>query len=160
MRPKLQKSHVKNKILPQNFIFDDMDNEFWNSGALISITLNRNEINTEFIPFCKQKNGNIRLAQEQDKEKIMNDFYERSKEVVDPEFVSKNYAKYAQEKLNQALRVLNGNIARMLPFRILNKLTGNQLIRKFYNEKSRLAVLDYIECEAHREMIIDALKKY
>ena len=47
-------------------------------------------------------------------------------------------------------------------FRVLNKLSYNRLrearLRRIYSDRKLLTILNYIECEAHQELIIQGLK--
>jgi len=59
------------------------------------------------------------------------------------------------------LRILSGK-KMCLPYKVLNKLLKGKLLHfsmnRRFNKRKLLSVLNVIECEAHRELIIQALK--
>ena len=52
-----------------------------------------------------------------------------------------------------------GRIGSNIFFRIINKLLKAAFFRWNYNEKYNLALLNSIECEAHRELFAEGLKR-
>lgn len=139
-----------------NFIFDRVDDEYWNSGILVDIRIKKNEKKIGFIPYVKEK-GVIRLAEEKENEEIMKGFWKRSEDVKDNRTVKDRYDEYISKNFEKAFRVLHGNT---LLFMIINKLMGGGLVYRMYKKLAELAVLNYIECEAHRELLICGLKKH
>lgn len=139
-----------------NFIFDRVSDEFWNSGVLVDVNIDCDEKKIGFIPFIKE-NGCIRRACDVEYNKLMNGFNERSREIMDSKNVVSRYDEYVEKNFEKAFRVLHGN---NLPFMVINKLLGGGLVYKMYNKIAKLAVLDYIECEAHRELLINGMKLY
>lgn len=140
-----------------NFIFDRASDEYWNSGLLLSIDITDNKMNLDFIPFIKRENGTIQMIKDEDKESLMNEYFERSKRIQDESFVENEYRNFCRRNLENYLRVIHGN---NLLFKIINKLVGGKLIFKVYNSRSMLALLNYIECEAHNELLITSIKDY
>jgi poly-gamma-glutamate synthesis protein (capsule biosynthesis protein) len=73
--------------------------------------------------------------------------------------VAENYARFAESMLNGYLTGLGGKESFF--FRALNKILGNRLRRwkqaKRYTKKQRLALRNIIECEAHRELLLEGL---
>lgn len=140
-----------------NFLFDAENNEFWQTSILVKIN---DDYTIKYIPLIKQ-NETVRLATKTQADKILKDFKERSKEIQQDNFIAENYTIFTQKMLNEYLWVMSGS-SKSLLLRFINKLTRYQFYRKYlakkYDKKAILAMLNYFECEAHREVIIDALK--
>ena len=100
----------------------------------------------------------MRLAKGTAAEEILTGFQERSEEIVRPGAVEERYARYAEEQLNSYLALFFGRMRRWLPVRVLNRLCGRRLYTKYYDRSTRLAVRNYMECEAHREVIVEGVK--
>ena len=137
-----------------NFIFDYSDNECWQSGLLVKID---DKFNISYVPIAKNNNL-VRLA---DDNKIVDSFQERSIEIQKNGFIEEKYTQFAEDVLPFYLRVLHGSWS--LPFRILNKMAKGIFSIKYfsfiYNSKHKIAITNYIDCEAHRELILKGLKK-
>ena len=71
------------------------------------------------------------------------------------DFVEKEYRRFAKESLGFYLRQMKGNPTWL---KILAKIFGNRISTKFYNKKTLLDILNYVECEAHRELLLKGLK--
>lgn len=135
-----------------NFLFDDGDNEFWNTSLLIQVD---EEMKVSYIPLTKVGNT-VRLASSEKIPKILDGFYTRSAEIKSPGVIEAKYADFANNYLNTYLYRLSGK--KNLVFRILDKLSGRRLIkwyfRRTYQYQNLLAIRNTIECEAHRELLL------
>ena len=136
-----------------NFLFDISDDEFFTSSLLIDIEIESDIPKVNYIPIVKNKNG-IRKANESESQKIMSMFYERSVKIQDADFIKKEYEKFASRMLDG---YIDGVFGTNIFFRILNKLSGHRLTRHINNKKA-LFLRNYIECEAHSEIFLVALK--
>jgi poly-gamma-glutamate capsule biosynthesis protein CapA/YwtB (metallophosphatase superfamily) len=137
-----------------NFLFDHSESEFWQTSLLLNVILKAGSISIEYIPIVKQGNG-VRLANKQQSEEILYGFNERSRLILDEEFVKQEYDRFAAEMLNGYLTAFHGD---NLFFRVLNKLSRHTLASKLYTDKSLTVIQNFIECEAHRELILAGLK--
>ena len=135
-----------------NFIFDSKDDEYWNTSLIVELTIDTNGIGMNYIPI-ERYNNLIRISEN---ENILKDFEKRSNEIKDEEFLEKNYTNFAMNKLNEYLHISNGV---RLYNRILNRLFKRKYFIKKYGLKDCLALLNIIECEAHRELFIKGLKE-
>lgn len=142
-----------------NFLFDRSDNEFWKTSLLVQID---EDYSVSYIPLVKSGNG-VRLARGQDADAIMNAFFERSREITEAETVQRKYMQFAEEMHTQYLLKISSINSGTLLFRAMNRLTGFRwgrwLIKRKYSEKKLLAVRNSIECEAHRELLLQGLKR-
>lgn len=140
-----------------NFIFDDEDNEYESTGLLVGIT---EEEKIEYIPIQKKQSG-IVLCNSYEKSRILADFMSRSVEIKNSDFVKQSYEKFAKERIDNYLLTFRG-VNTKLWFRVINKLTNHKFqkyyIRASYTSRNLLAIQNYIECEAHRELLIRGIK--
>lgn len=132
-----------------NFIFDAKSDEFWDSALLIKVDFT-DGMDIEYIPLEKE-NGTIKLSVN---ENILRDFKERSEQIKNPEFIEERYSEFAMTMLQGYICTFVG---RILLFRVLNKICGHRL-KKRISQKRKLAIRNYIECEAHRELLIKGLE--
>ena len=146
-----------------NFIFDYGDNEYWNSGMLIDLHIERkNNIvksDIDYIPFMK-KNGTIKLANSEEKKKLMDGFFDRSEKIKQEDFIYEQYKEYIKSILPQYLWIIHGDD---FWFRIKNKIYRlfgrDDYIFHRYKNKKLLSVLNYIECEAHSDILINGIRE-
>lgn len=138
-----------------NFLFDLSDELYWQTSILVKID---EHFSISYIPIVKKGNG-VRLADTEKAEKILQDFLTRSCEIKNPEFITRQYKDFADSFLEYYLRALSGN--RSMFFRIINKLSGGSYMRRYlkktYGLNTRIRISNYIDCEAHRELLSQAL---
>lgn len=138
-----------------NFLFDNLhSSEYWDTSLILKITAG-NEIKIEYIPVVKNGNG-VRLADGAAKEKIMELFLNRSQELLHEGLIEQNYKEFAKSKINIYLKRFSGHGKLFLM--LDSKLFKGRLMKKSYNKMKLLAMQNYIECEAHRELFIEGLK--
>lgn len=138
-----------------NFIFAKKDNEYWNSSLLINID---GEFKISYLPIIRTELG-TRLATEIEKETIIEDFQNRSLLINSSTFVEDEYNKFSNSLLNSYITTFNGKKSKA--WYALNKMSRGFLEKCLRNNNyplSQLVMLkNYIECEAHRELIIRAI---
>lgn len=138
-----------------NFLFDDSDSEFWQTGLLIGLNDN---LEVSYYPIVKVKNT-VRLANKKQTEEILEGFYKRSEEIKDEAFIEKIYSKYADDLRDMYLGIFHGK--RTIFFRMLNKLTRGYarrvLLEKKYTKVDMVQISNCVECEAHRELLLKGL---
>jgi poly-gamma-glutamate capsule biosynthesis protein CapA/YwtB (metallophosphatase superfamily) len=138
-----------------NFLFDHSESEFWQTSLLLNVILKDGSMSVEYIPIVKQGNG-VRLANKQRSEEILHGFNERSKQILNDSFIQQEYDRFAAQMLNGYLTAFLGN---NLLLRVLNKLSRNKLADKLHSKESLVRIRNYIECEAHRELVLTGLKE-
>lgn len=148
-----------------NFLFDHSESEYWQTGLLIELSLekNTNEVTTDIIyhPLVKCENT-VRLAEKGKAQQILEGFEKRSKNILDMEIVQTEYSKFAEKILNEYLITFSGSLHKNFLFRVLNKLSdyrfGTWLLRHKYGGQERIVLRNFIECEAHRELVLQGLR--
>lgn len=139
-----------------NFLFDHSQSVFWKTSLLIRVEDGK----VSYIPLTKTGNT-VRLAQEGMEQEILEALANRSKEIKDPQIVKEKYSAFSESLRVQYLSVLNGMKTRGLAIRVLNRLTGGKYQRWYlerkYTQKQRLVLQNFIECEAHREVMLRSI---
>ena len=111
------------------------------------------------MPIVK-KGCAIKLADDEQKKQILASFFKRSEEIKEPCFVDNNYVELARSFKDYYLDALAGRKPRF--FRAINRLTKGYCIRKYISYKYRksniVRIANYIDCEAHRELLSQALQ--
>lgn len=138
-----------------NFLFDDDDSEFWKTSLLISIG---DAFKIDYIPLVKNENT-VRMAEEDTANTILSDFKLRSRQIQERKFIEEEYAHFSHEMLNRHLMTFlrKGN---GFAFRVANKFTHGKWAKEFAKrlpKAYKLALINYIQCEAHRELLIMGL---
>ncbi len=137
-----------------NFLFDNSESEFWQTSLLLNVTIDGSSMSVDYIPIVKHGHT-VRLAKKQQWKEIMQGFEERSRQILDRQFVRQEYDKFAAQMLNRYLAAFHGNT---LLFKVLNKLCRNTLANRLFTKKALTVIQNYIECEAHRELVLAGLK--
>lgn len=135
-----------------NFIFDLDEDDEWNKltseGMFVKIDLK--DFSIEFIKFIKEESGKIKLTPLES----LNDFYLRSKEIMNEDFIEEKYLKKISHSSYHYFRPILST--KYLGF-IDNKFLSAYFIKKRY-KKLRLLLINYLECEVHIENILTHLK--
>lgn len=150
-----------------NFLFDHSKSEFWQTSLLIDVEVQKYGVEyisfVRYIPIRKAKE-NVRLAEADDAKKILSSFEKRSAEILEPGFIESNYQKFAHEMQAEYLSAFAGKLTRRLTYRIINRLTDYRFSRWFlphkYQKREKIVLRNFIECEAHRELMLAALKNF
>lgn len=145
-----------------NFLFDDSESEFWQTSLLIQID---NDCQISYIPLIK-KGKSVRLASENDSNKILESFFGRSEEIKTDGQIENKYNEFSQKMIDGYLLKLSGT-GKSFVFRVLNKLTkqkyGKWILKNKIKKQQLLQIQNILECEAHRELlkvgIINKVKK-
>lgn len=138
-----------------NFVFDHKDNEFWQTSLLLELCIEDGVILT-YHPLVKRDNT-VRLAQEEEARKILSDFHDRSAEIQKEGVLERKFCAFSEEIFCSYLSALHGKKTKKLWFRIINKLSCRRFVKWYlkrqYDRQDLLKIQDYIECEAHREVL-------
>lgn len=140
-----------------NFLFDYTESEYWQTGLLISLNSN---FEITYIPIVK-KNNTVRLAEDSISNEILKQFKMRSEEILDDRVIKEKYSEFSRKMIVNYLLTFSGK-RRSIILRAIKKLFGYRLINKYFNRKyskdDLLAIQNYVECEAHRELVVEGLK--
>lgn len=139
-----------------NFIFSGQDNEFWNTGLLISLN-DQGEIS--YVPL-KRTGGGVRLASGDEGEEITDAFLRRSEEIQEEGFIEAEYRRFAEKSIDGYIRYFSATHNSLL-YKGINRLFRNRIrdraVRRYLRNK-KTGMMNFIECEAHRELLLKGLK--
>jgi len=138
-----------------NFLFD-MNNPISRESLLLSYTLNKEkESNLSFLPIKRNElqggGGTISLAEGVEGQEILDAFISRSKEILEHGSIERHFEEYSESLLNIYLSKLSpfGKI-----YSKMNKyLFRGRLFNWLYPKEKLFTLLNFIECEAHREVL-------
>lgn len=139
-----------------NFWFDHCDNEYWKTSLLIEI---KDDISLKYIPIIKD-DERVRLSSEKESKAIIEAFEHRSREIKKKGFVENNYKEFS-EKMKRDYVLYFLGLSNNFVFRAANKISGYRLQNVIINrtvQKRGLGIRNYIECEAHRELLLKGLE--
>ncbi|WP_240259917.1 CapA family protein [Clostridium perfringens] len=146
-----------------NFLFDKSTSEYWETSLLIELSINTKSLekNIEYIPIVKIDNT-VRLADDIRKKEIITAFNKRSNEIIKEGIVEKKYYDFAEEMQWEYFSAFSGKITKNIIYRIINRISKYKFAKKYlnmrYRKSERIVLQNYIECEAHRELILAGLK--
>ena len=142
-----------------NFLFDLSESEFWQTSLLISLD---EDLNISYIPIKKQ-GACVCLAKGKEKDEILSAFLARNQEIKQEGFIEENYSEFAKNMITNYLLTFSG-IRKSYILKAINKLSDYRLfdyyIKKRFSKNNILAIKNYIECEAHKEALIESINKY
>lgn len=136
-----------------NFIFNLNQNEYWNNAILIDILFENGKVEYNYIPI--EQNGiGIRMSKD---ETILKGFHERTEE-LNVDILEQKYEELAQNMLAEYEIASLGKISRNIFIRAFNKLLHHKLTHKLFTDEQRLVLIDFLRCDAHRELWIKGLE--
>ncbi len=151
----VEKYHHSTIVYGQgNFIFDRGDDEYWNTGMILEVTINK-RIKINYL-FHEKQNGKIRLLSPKDKKycQCMDEFMLRNQKIKDSKFINDNYNQFADKNLDNYLK---RTVNKTFFYRLMNKITKGRYNHS-YREQDYLQILNLLQCEAHNELFIRGLK--
>lgn len=137
-----------------NFLFDHQNNEYWQTGLLLNIVIEDKKLKVIEIPIRKV-NEVVRLATDDEKKKILDGYQIRSENIKQEGFIEQQYNFFASQYIDGYLNTYLGS---SFFVRVINRLLNRKLMNFVLSKKNLLAILNHIECEAHRELFIKGLK--
>ena len=134
-----------------DFLFDSPDEEDRSTGLLIEINFNEKNYMISYVPIDKNKS----LFKISENPEILKSFFSRSEEIKNYYILLQKYNDFCNSKINGYLKAISGN---KLIYKIMDKLYKNKyFLNQYYNEKNLLQLLNYIDCESHRELLKQGL---
>lgn len=141
-----------------NFIFTAYNNEYWNSGMLLKLRLEKHDFSIEYIPYVRKDESSIRLANEIEKKELIDAYLRRSELIKKEEFVNEEFNRHTEILMRGYLQNMLGKIGHNFIFRVINRLLDGKFVYKFYDKSRLLSILNYVECEAHNEFLKNGLR--
>lgn len=145
-------------VYGQGDFISSLSNELYSVCLLISLEDNGD---IQFIP-TKREGGVIKLVVDKEKNEVLDAFKKRSEYIKVEGFIEKQYQKLAYNNISNYFLYFSGKNNNYL-FKILNKITRyhlQDLIFRHISKSFKIGLRNYIECEAHRELILKGLEDY
>lgn len=129
------------------FGYEEGNNQ-WNQGLIIKIELN-DSATIKYIPITAAVDGE-HLLEDSLSEKLIFDFENNSKNLLDKDFIQKQWLEFCTKQKNSYLPMLFswGRIANKL-----NRLFDGKFIGLLTTKKSRMNSMNLIRCDAHKEVV-------
>ena len=144
-----------------NFLFDCSDDEFWQTSLLVDLTI-EDDVMLTYHPLKKQDNT-VCLAKGEEAEKILSAFYGRGAEIQEEGVLERKFQDFSKKMLWSYIGTFHGRRTKKMWFRIINKLSGHRFTKWYlsrqYDRQALLKIQNYVECEAHREVVLSSLKE-
>lgn len=134
-----------------NFIFDYLDNEYWQTSILVKATFG-DTLSVEYIPI-KRENRGVGMGEQE----ILDGFYKRSEEIKEPGFVKKSYEKYALSMMDQYFVLLSADDGAQLTDEMIEERMKVGNLHTKYHPSFLCAMENMFRCEAHSELCQTAL---
>jgi poly-gamma-glutamate synthesis protein (capsule biosynthesis protein) len=139
-----------------NFCFDGPNNphyrnSIWNEGFMVQLNFEDEKIGFELYPYrrCDEK-PEVRLMDKKEREKFYSKIQEVNAIIADDEALLQNFIAFANSKRDEFRVVFQ-------PYhnRIFNKLFRMKLLPDLiFRGKKKYQILNFIECEAHRDVLL------
>ena len=130
------------------------------SGLLLEAELTKEEIRVSYRVRVKPKDT-IRLADPEEEQQILQAFEERSRELGDEGALRKRFQEYVDFRRPQNMDTIAG---RSLLYKVYNKATRHRRREDWffreYGKDQLLRLVNFIECETHRETLLAFLKQF
>lgn len=133
-----------------NFLFDHSESECWQTSLLVKAEFGES-LSVSFVSLVKC-GRTVRMAEGEEAETIMNGFYERSREILDPVVLKERYRAFCLSDKRWYLYAMTGGEA--------NTGIAAENFEPHYTKEGLLIMKNYLTCEPHREMlsaIVEAL---
>ena len=117
-----------------------------------------NDRSINYIPIINLDNQ-LDIADNEQMQNILGSYEARSEEIKTPELVDKKYSELSRVCLEEYLITLSG-IKHNILYRLFNKLSRGKMqhiVSEMYKKRNGLDLRNYIECEAHRELLLQGL---
>lgn len=137
-----------------NFLFNKSKNILWKTSLLIQVDFDQH-MKISYIPLEQTEYG-VRMADVETANLILDDFYKRSESIKRDGFIGDQFRHLASTSIDQYLKASSPFPELLL--KMEQKFFKGKLIGKLYSKVKLLKFLNYIECYAHRELLIEGIK--
>lgn len=140
-----------------NFFFDDLNsNELWTEGYIVSIQIENKRIaKTKLHPYiqCRGNETFVRLMDESEKEGFNKKIESLNSVISDRKIMEESFVDFCKKRKKNYLIVL-------APYsnRLLAALSKRNMLPSFITNQRKLMLQNYIQCEAHRDLLLHSLK--
>ena len=146
-----------------NFHFDlpDEQSDLWCTALLLEVNVTADSVSADPIPL-RLEGHRLTLANDADAAAILDGWRMRSAALADGSYLKK-YDEMLAENADYYLSCLSGNYFSGFIPRAINKLTGGRYKKRklahMYDREALLRLVNYMECETHREVLTEILRR-
>lgn len=125
----------------------------WNEGLAVEIKLVGDSFDVEYIPFMAQPDG-IHLLEPDEARKRVDNMKKQSSILNDEKSIQEKWDEFCEKQkgLYLSLALGQGRV-----FNKLNRIFRNKPIQFLYSKRKLMAVKNLIQCDAHREVVLNIL---
>ena len=142
-----------------HFALEDEQEELWCTSLLLEVEVSADHLQLNYIPL-QLKGKLLTPAVEEDAKAIRSAYTNRSAELAGG-IADEKFQALLAETAEHYLVGLSGNRFYRFSSRLWNKLTGGRYkkrkLEQMYAREDLLRLINYLECETHREMLLGAL---
>jgi len=138
-----------------NFLFDRGKHKMWETGLLIQID---DEFDIKLLPIIKNRNM-VRLASMEKAEIILSEYNARTEEIKKAHFIEDKYAEFAKKQISRYIGTFGGFWQTTISKAEKKLFKHDPEIKNYFSSEKILKMLNHIECEAHRDLIIEGLRQ-
>ena len=141
-----------------NFFFDDgvQTARYWNEGYMLGVHIEEKKI-VDCHPYpyiqCLGSEVQVRLMQEEERQQFQKKWGELNTIIADEKQLEDSFRKLCKLKSKNYYSLFSPYYNRYLRY-----LCKRGLLPSFISRAKRLSLLNYIECEAHRDITIEVLR--
>jgi hypothetical protein len=140
-----------------NFLFDweNLYEDDWNYGYAVRFGIDRNSILPEIIPFrqCSREPG-VFLLNESERKSFLEKLEDLNKKIDDDVLLMEEWNKLIESRRKYYLIEYEA-----FSFKLYKLLRYKNLLPGFLSTSKKLSFLNITRCEAHRDLVIEALKR-
>lgn len=141
-----------------NCIFGYQENkESWNNGLAVYVQISGPTQNVSYLPIVTNKDNKVDIVENDNTQKVMNAFMDRSVQIQNPEFISTKWGNFCNCQSAMYLPLLYG---KSKWFNRINRLIHGRLIKMLYSKHNLNITLNLIQNDSHREVLETILNKY
>lgn len=140
-----------------NFSYDceGIKNEIWHEGFMLQLELNKNKIVVETIPYVQGKEvAGVRVVKGEEKEKLQKEIERLNSIIINDGLLNDSFLQFVRSREK-------GMLLNFYPLsnRYARALYVRNLLPTCWTKKKSLAVRNMVECEAHRDVLLNVLSR-
>lgn len=141
-----------------NFLFDKGENEFWQTGLLVDLSITsvygKTSSHIQYVPLRKQEEK-VRIAPDGDV--ILSEFHKRSENIKDGRNIEEYYRDFADAMVFFYFRAFTGSFLYRVGYRVIGQRFASWYVKRFFGRQRQIDLINFIRCEAHREVLLQGL---
>ena len=141
-----------------NFFFDDIKDSsyLWTTGYFVQLIIEEGTVKFQLFPYVQcNDEAKVLLMNEEETKMFEKDLTEINRVIVDDTLLKVNYEKWLDKRFRHYISAAQTWAGRYYKAAYRRKLLPSGISRK-----NAMVLLNYIRCESHYELMINALNKF